>query len=229
VPSLDSILRRQPVWRGAALACAGAAVSTGHAALDRELPGGGWPAGALTEVLCRHEGIGELQLVLPALARLTARGRRIAWLAPPHLPYAPALAAAGLRLQHLVVVRAPGRRNALWAAEQALRARAFHALLAWPRRAAYAELRRLAVAAQAGPAFAVVFRPHAAACESSPAALRLSLEADAGGIAVRILKRRGAPAAAPLRLSIERPLHAVGSPPPAAAALPGARARACAA
>jgi hypothetical protein len=232
--NLDLILQCQPVWRGGALARAAArAVPTGFAALDRELPGGGWPAGALAEVLCGTEGIGELQLVLPALAALTGEGRRVAWLAPPHLPYAPALAAAGVRLEHLVVVRAPGRRDALWAAEQALRSGAFHALLAWFRRAGYPELRRLAVAAEAGPAFAVVFRPPEAACESSPACLRLALEPafepGAGRLAVRILKRRGAPAGTAVRIPIQRPVHVVGGAAPAAAPVPGVVARTCAA
>lgn len=227
--NLDTILQRQDLWRGAAPAAGAPAVATGFPALDRELPGGGWPAGALSEVLSGTEGIGELQLVLPALARLTAAGKRVAWLAPPHLPYAPALAAAGVALDRLTVVRAPGRRDALWAAEQALRSRAFHALLAWPQRPGYPELRRLAVAAEGGPAFAVLFRPLAAAEEASPARLRLALEPAAQQVLVHVLKRRGAPARAPLQLHIGRPVHAVGSPVPAWDRIAGARARACAA
>ena len=205
------------------------AAPTGFAGLDAGLPGGGWPAGGLVEVLCRTEGIGELQIVLPALAALTGAGHRVAWLAPPYLPYAPALRAAGVRLEQLTVVRAPGRRDALWAAEQALRARAFHALLLWLPRPGYAELRRLAVAAQGGPGFALAFRPPEAACESSPAVLRLALEPWEGRLAVRILKRRGAPAAAPLPIPIERPLRALGCTPFSAVPAPGAVARACAA
>ena len=237
--SLADILQRQAVWRGGAATAAGVpAAPTGFAALDAELPGGGWPAGGLVEVLCRSEGIGELQIVLPALAALTTAGHRIAWLAPPYLPYAPALRAAGVRLDCLTVVRAPGRRDALWAAEQALRAGAFHALLLWLPRASYSELRRLSVAAQAGPGFALAFRPPEAGCESSPAVLRLALELapglDAGGLAVRILKRRGMPLAAPFSLPIERPAfkrpaHALGRAPFSAAPAPSARARACAA
>ena len=236
--ALADILQRQAVWRGGAAAAGLPAAPTGFAALDAELPGGGWPAGGLVEVLCRSEGIGELQIVLPALAALTAAGRRIAWLAPPHLPYAPALRAAGVRLDCLTVVRAPGRRDALWAAEQALRAGTFHALLLWLSRASYPELRRLAVAAQSGPGFALAFRPPEAGCESSPAVLRLGLEAaprpGAGGLAVRILKRRGMPLAAPLPLPVERPVttrpaHALGRAPLPTIPAPGARARACAA
>ncbi|MGE3161810.1 MAG: translesion DNA synthesis-associated protein ImuA [Burkholderiales bacterium] len=219
--ALDALLDRHPVWRGQGLARpAMPPLPSGHAALDRELPGGGWPAGALTEILCAGHGIGELQLVLPALAALSRGGERIAWLAPPHLPYAPALAAAGLRLEALILVRAPGQRDALWAAEQILRAGACRGLLLWLPRAGYGELRRLALAAEGGRTFCALFRPPQAAQESSPAPLRLALEPEPGGagLAVRILKRRGAQLSAPLCIPIPRPVHAVGgalpSPPP---------------
>lgn len=209
--ALDAVLLRHPVWRGGSLAAPTVpAVPSGCAALDHELPGGGWPAGTLSEFLCARQGVGELQLVLPALAALSRAGGRIAWLAPPHLPYAPALAAAGLRLEFLTVVRAPGRRDALWAAEQVLRAATCRALLLWLPRASYAEMRRLALAAEAGKALAFLFRPPQAAQEPSPAPLRLALEADGGQLAVRVLKRRGAQLAAPLRIPIPRPVHAVG-------------------
>jgi hypothetical protein len=219
IPGL--LLQQHAVWRGAASPGEAPAVPTGFAALDRELPGGGWPAGGITEILAAREGIGELQLVLPALAALTSRGKRVAWLAPPHLPYAPALAAAGLDLAHLVVVRAPGRRDALWAAEQALRAGSCHALLGWLPAAGYPELRRLAVAASAGRACALFFRPPSAATEPTPARLRLALEPGPGGaLAVSILRRRGAPAGAPLVLPARKALHAVDR---AAFPLPAAR------
>jgi protein ImuA len=216
---LEDILQRHPVWRGGPLACGAPAVPSGFAELDRELPGGGWPVGALSEILCRREGIGELQLVLPALAALSWAGKRIVWLAPPHLPYAPALAAAGVDLAHLALVRAPGRRDALWAAEQVLRAGSCHALLAWFPGARYEELRRLAVAAEGSRAWVALFRPPEAAHSSSPAPLRLSLESAGDALCVQILKRRGAPAAAPLALPVKRPVHALArtSFPPAAA------------
>jgi len=218
--ALEELLRQHPVWLGGAPQLGVPAVPTGHAVLDAELPGGGWPSGALTEILGSREGIGELQLVLPAVAALTWAGKRVVWLAPPYLPYAPALAAAGVNLEHLAVIRAPGRRDALWAAEQALRAGCCHALLGWFRKAAYDDLRRLAVAGEASSAWVALFRPLQAAAESSPACLRLALEADGEGLAVKILKRRGAPLTRPLRLPVKRPVHALGRTPfpvPAAA------------
>jgi len=227
--SLADIFAQHSVWRGGALVPGpGPTVPTGFAALDRELPGAGWPCGALTEILGQREGVGELQLVLPALATLSMSGRRVVWLAPPHLPYAPALAAAGVNLEHLSVVRAPGRRDGLWAAEQVLRGGGCHALLAWFHDIRYAELRRLAVAAEAGQgAFVALFRPAQAAREASPACLRIAFEPAPEGLAIRILKRRGALLAKPLGIKIERPIHAVAGNPFSTSCARGPVARPC--
>lgn len=210
---VEQLLQRHTLWRGGAPQGAIPAAPTGYAALDAELPGGGWPVGSITEILTPFRGIGEVQLILPALAALTWSGRRTIWVSPPHLPYAPALAASGVDLAQLAVVHAPGRRDALWAAEQALRAGCAHAVVAWLRRASFDELRRLALAAESGPAWVALFRPSEAALESSPATLRLALEPAGEALGVRILKRRSAPAAAPLLLPVKRPVHALARAP----------------
>ncbi|HWA38301.1 MAG TPA: translesion DNA synthesis-associated protein ImuA [Burkholderiales bacterium] len=220
----EALLQQHGVWRGGMPGGFSQTIPTGYAELATELPGGGWPVGALTELLGLQEGIGELQLVLPALAKLTAAGKRVVWLAPPHVPYAPALVAAGLDLAHLAVIRAPGRRDALWAAEQVLRAGPCHALLAWFHHARYDELRRLAVAAEASQAFVALFRPAEAAREPSPATLRVALEASENHLLLNILKRRGRLAEAPIQLPVNRPVHALGRPAFPAAAARNARA-----
>ena len=75
------------VWRGGELdPVSHAVVSTGHAALDRELPGGGWPMGTLSEVLHDAVGIGEISFIAGAIARATEGDRMLAWVNPPHLP-----------------------------------------------------------------------------------------------------------------------------------------------
>jgi protein ImuA len=211
--TLEEILRSHPVWRGGALASTAAAQPSGFRDLDEALPGGGWPRQGLTEILNDRPGVGELALILPALAALTQAGKRAVMVAPPHIPYAPAFAAAGVDLVHLLVVTA-GRCDALWAAEQALRSGSCHALAAWLPKARYAELQRLAVAAESSRAVAFLHRPCAAAGESSPACLRLALEAAGTELAVHILKRRGAPLAAPLLLPLKRPFHVVGRASP---------------
>lgn len=221
---LAALLERPDIRRGGALAqIASASVPTGSAALDAELPGGGWPTGCLTELLPAHEGIGELRILGPALAALSRAGQRLAWIAPPHLPYAPALDAAGIALAQLLIVRTAAARDALWAAEQALVSAACGAVLLWPGTVKYAELRRLQLAAEKTRALAVLFRAPRAASEASPAALRLGLHTIAGGLAVRILKRRGAVCAQPVVVDVGTPRavdRAVPAQPPARSAHP---------
>jgi hypothetical protein len=189
------LLQHPNLWRGSDIArTAHASVSSGFAALDSELPGGGWPAGVLTELLPAHEGIGELRILGPALASLSARKLHLAWVAPPYLPYAPALSAAGIDLATLVIVKTVCLKDSLWAVEQALASNTCGAVLAWlPEKVGYAELRRLQLAAEAGEALALLFRPPATAGTPSPAALRLAVSTADGGVALRILKRRGMP------------------------------------
>jgi cell division inhibitor SulA/protein ImuA len=193
------------VWRGGELEHAvKPVVATGYEALDRELPGGGWPTGTLTEVLHDTVGIGEVSFLAGALARASADDRLIAWIDPPHLPYAPALAQSGLALERCLVVRPAHREDSLWAAEQALRSGACGAVLFWLAHDEYAWLRRLQMAAEAGRAMAVLFRSTAAQRLSTPAHLRVSLSREAGALRIRIPKRRGPPLDSPIALAIGR-------------------------
>ena len=73
-------------------------------------------------------------------------------------------------------------------------------MLCWLARADMQSLRRLQLAAEASHTLAVLFRPAHEAQQASPAALKLLLQARLDGLALRILKRRGAPPAAPVLL-----------------------------
>jgi hypothetical protein len=168
-----------------------AALPTGFAQFDAVLPGGGWPVGAITELMPETYGIGELSLLLPALARISRAGRYLAWIAPPCLPYPPALEWRGLALDRLLLVRAHDAQAVLWAAEQALRCPAIGAVLAWPAALDDRRVRRLQLAAEAGGSCGLLFRPPAAARQSSPAALRLGLTALDAGLRIEIHKARG--------------------------------------
>lgn len=193
--SLAALLQRRDVWRGRdpSRPHGEAVEASGHSALDQAI--GGWPRGALTELLPVRPGIGELGLLLPSLARLSQAGHWLAWIAPPHLPYAPALAAAGLDLQRLLWVRPPPEQ-APWAMEQALRSGACAAVLGWPQEGSPhwgpRTLRRLQLAAEAGRACGLLWRSPGAAALTSPAALRLRLDLGRDGdLEIEILKRRG--------------------------------------
>lgn len=200
-----AVLSNPAIWRGSELpppACP--SLPSGFASLDAELPGGGWPGGGLTEILSEGAGIGELSLLLPVLAGLTAEGRGVVWVAPPFVPYAPALAAAGVAPEHCLVVAPESARDGLWVAEQALRSGACGAVLAWPEpNVDYRSLRRLQLAAEEGGASAFLFRPAGVARLPSPAPLRLSLALEENCLAVRLLKRRGGASSALLRLAVQ--------------------------
>ena len=206
--SVADLVQLPGVWRGGELEhVAHRVVETGFAALDAELPGGGWPMGTLTEVLHDGAGIGEVTFLAGALARAAGGDRLTAWIAPPYLPYAPALAQAGLALDRCMVVRPASREDALWAAEQALKSGACGAVLFWSegRRAEaqeYAWMRRLQLAAQAGDAMAVIYRSTAAELQSTPAHLRVALAGEEGALKVRIPKRRGPPLTKSLNLPL---------------------------
>ena len=198
VVSLDTLLQQRRVWKGAGQASADGKQPTGHASLDAQLPGGGWPEAALSEILLKAPGSGELQLLWPTLARLTRARERVVLVSPPLLPYAHAWLQAGVDLHWLVLIEAQ-EQEALWTAEQCLRSGSCGAVLCWPRRIDDRGLRRLQLAAATGQTLGFVCRSQYEAANPSPAALRLAV--DAWPRQVRVLKSRGAlPLARPIAL-----------------------------
>lgn len=189
VVAIDALLDQRRVWKGQPHALPTSTPQpTGLDALDEALPMGGWPDAALTELLIPADGVGELQLLWPTLARLSQDDGVIAVVAPPYVPFAPAWQRAGVRLPQLQVIQA-SPRDALWAAEQCLRSGACAAVLCWPLQADDRALRRLQVAAETGRCLAFGFRPSQAARNPSPAALRIAIETNPRQL--RVLKCRG--------------------------------------
>ncbi len=193
--SLDQLMQQGAVWRGreAANEASVATLPSGHAQLDQWLPGGGWQSGNLVEVLYDTEGCGELRLLLPLLAA-APKDRWILWVDPPHIPYAPALKAAGVPLERLLLVRSTSRRDRLWCLEQALKSGCCAAVLGWLPGSEAKALRRLQLAASEGGGLGFVFRPTSCCDQSSPAPYRLLLEPEQDGVSagVSVLKRKGA-------------------------------------
>jgi len=208
-PELARLLEHPAIWRGRSAART-EVLPTGFAALDECLPGKGWPRTGLIEILVPRFGVGELYLLFPMLAALTHRpaARWCVWVAPPAypiaasglrpvdkkrdfcplIPFAPTLAAHGMALERVLVVRTA---SPLWSFEQALGSGASDVAMAWTRSARAREIRRLQLAAERGKTLGVLFRPQRAARESSPAALRIALEPRLAGVSVTLLKSRG--------------------------------------
>ena len=200
--TLESLLQSSPLlWRGRGGASHAIAVwPTGFADLDGLLPGSGWPRHGLLELLAPEWGIGELQLLLPALTAASGAGQRLVLIAPPYIPYAPALASAGVDLSRLLLLQPKGQAEIAWAMEQALRQPACAMVLAWPGALKSVMVRRLQLAAEAGRSLGILLLQRD--WGGSPAALRLRLRPQPEGLQVQILKSR----ASCRRQSVELPL-----------------------
>src|SRR5690606_36538159 len=122
--STSSILASLPdsIWLGDQMGSyRSKPVASGYRELDQQLPNGGWPPSVLTELLLAHPGVGELRLLAPTLARITQAGKTVVLLAPPHIPFAAALAELGIDLKHVILIEADKPVDRIWAVEQALK------------------------------------------------------------------------------------------------------------
>ena len=175
--TLEALLKHPALWKGRQQHVGRNTLATGYDALDAVLPSQGWPIGALTEIMTTDAGIGELSLLLPALETLTSSQQWIALVAPPYVPYAPALTNAGISLEYTLIIDSQcEHQNAFWATEQMLRSGVFSAVILWSSsNGNERQQRRLQLAAEQGKSWAVCYRPCRTARTSSPAGLRMVL------------------------------------------------------
>lgn len=181
------------LWRGDELGTpCGSVVATGFAALDRELPGGGWPVGCATELLQPQYSLAEAQLLLPSVSSLSGADRQVLVIGAPHPPFLAGWRAWGVSEAHVLVVQPHTPAEALWVTEQAVRADGIGAVMAWLPHARPDQVRRLQACASGSDFPVFLMRPQDAALQSSAAPLRVQARlAGPGQIAVHVLKRRG--------------------------------------
>lgn len=211
---MDSpLLTLHPLLRQAGGQGSPRVLQTGYPALDAALHEGGWPLGALTELLPRLPGQGELPLLAPALRAALQRPGWLVLVSPPGLPHAPGWAAAGVDVERVLVLRPGNARDWLWTVDQAARA-GQPAVLAWPGRVGLdgKSLRRLQLAAEEGGGLLVLSRRQSRAEEPSPAALRVRLRSVRAVLALEVLKQRGHWGGQQLQLPL--PWPAAAPPPP---------------
>lgn len=188
------------VWRVSDLASDSPGLPTGYTLLDHALPGGGWPAGSMVEVLQQRPDQHVWQLLLPGLSRATETSTGpVVLVGAPFQPFGPSLKAQGFSPERLLCIQADRSAARLWAAEQVLRCAEVAAVMAWLPQARAEELRRLHMAAQQQSRLLFVFRGWNARHQASPATLRLLLEG-VDSLELSILKRRGPPLLNPLEL-----------------------------
>lgn len=191
---LQHLLQQQAIWQGkkqwSSYSCP--AQPTAYDALDQQLCGGGLPQGALTEILYRDSGIGELSLLMPMLAKLSEQKRWILWVAPPFIPYAPALSRWNVDISRVLVVHPKQIKDLLWTLEQGLKSGSCAAVLGWLEQVDNSALRRLQLAAEQGNSLGILFRPEYCRQQPSPAAVRLALTAAPDNrVQGEVIKRRG--------------------------------------
>jgi len=197
---LQNLLDSTPsLWRGQNSNGRARSMSSGFDQLDDALPTGGWPPGAVVELMIPGMGIGELRLWLPVIKRMTNEQRYVIIANPPYMPYAPALANAGVNLDYVRWLSLADEQDTQWALEKALRNRECGMALRWPgiQRGGLADsaVRRLQVAAREGESLLGLYRTTTDDCairQSTWAALRLQLRVgQEGGLDIDILKARG--------------------------------------
>lgn len=192
--TLNELFRQRRLWKGSRAQAVERGIGTGFASLDEILPYRGWPRGAVMEVTVSDWGVGELSLFIPLMAHYHRHDRYVSWIAPPHIPYPPALAAGGLDLSLCRVLLNPDKnQQILWCAEKLLQSSACGLVLAWPRVLSERAVRRLQLAVENGEASCVLFHREgeARSWDGSPATMRLRLDRVAEGLKLEIIKARG--------------------------------------
>jgi len=186
-PTLESI---PGIWRGHRVQALAPTQATGSKLLDEALLGG-WPEGALSQIVSKYRGFG-FSLVIPLLARLTKSGQQVALVNTPYQPYAPALDSRGIELSRLLWIQPESEERALWAVEQLLHSGLMSAVVFWTRQELDGNTeRRLQLAAEASRCVALAFRSGVSEGPSYAAAKLLAAPGRDGQIAVEVIKCRG--------------------------------------
>ena len=195
---VNQLLHSNPnLWRGCDMAGQGFhGIGTGYHELDDILPGRGWPSSGLVEVIARHSGMGELQLLIPLMQSVIKQGKWILCVAPPYLLNAPALTQAGIDIGQILIVKQDTPcKDALWSMEKAMQTETCGLVLAWQNWLPGKVLRRLQLAAEVGDTLAVLFRHNDS--KYSPSSLRLQIKGsvtdnrDFSRAEVTVIKARG--------------------------------------
>lgn len=193
-PLINQLLKSPSVWQASRSERSRPVAKTGFSRLDALLHDGGWPQGALTELLLETTGIGELRLLAPLLQHLSQASGYLVLVDPPFIPYGPALKNMGINIEQLFVVQTSAVNRKVWAAYQALISRSCATVLVWFQgHSPYKnEIRKLSLGARQGQCWGIIFRQAEAAQHPSSARLRLRLcTDDKGRCRLNILKQAG--------------------------------------
>lgn len=154
----------------------------GVEAVDAAL-GGGLRRACLHEVDAADESAAAAGFCAAALARLAEKRGIVVWCRRGGDLHGPGLAAFGLDVARLIVVRPRTETDVLWAMEEGLRSRVPAAVLGETAGGGAIALRRLQLAAEAGGVAALLLRPVGTQPAPSPALTRWRIGAADPGTA----------------------------------------------
>lgn len=214
--SVAPLLARSDIWQASSLVKKNAAQSTGFADLDQALHQGGWPQQAVVELLCQRLGGAELLLFTQGLARLSTQTHGLILIAPPYIPYAPALLAQGLALDSILIIKPRTMADLIWCTEQAFQTCGYH-VISWlsDARIPYRQLRKLQLASQGANGLSVLVRSLAYSTQAAPSPLRLTCRASLTHLHLQILKQPGGWGGQEVRLPLTSALTQVQQKPQA--------------
>ncbi|MCZ4338680.1 translesion DNA synthesis-associated protein ImuA [Shewanella colwelliana] len=221
---LEQLLERDDLWRGNAQHSV-AGVDTGFASLNQHLLNGGWPLSGLCELFQSSDGVGELSVLLPLIAKMIPSnplqtttiegGAWVSFVAPKYIIYPESLSMQGIDVNRLLWVDTADRKEQLWALEQILTSGASPLVLCWLDKLSVTEARRLQLASEKGTSLCVCYLPQSAVQQAHPVQLRLQLDrvvATSQGADlstnVSIIKRRGGWPVADFKLPLLPPYMA---------------------
>jgi hypothetical protein len=181
-----------------------------------QLLGGGFVTGAVHELVAAGEAAATRSIAFRTAARAAGGHKWILYIDTTDDLYPPALAAVGLPLDRLLIVRAFRYADALWTGEQALRCRAIAAVVLPLRTLDARASRRLQLAAEVGQSLGLLLRSEQRGGPTF-AATRLRCEPCAGLGGLRLtkitaLKLRDRRPCAPAIMELDHASHPVSLP-----------------
>lgn len=191
--SLEHVIHQGKVWNARQEPVQDIqALSSGYTHLDKALPQEGWVPGQLCEMYPQGYGCGDMHILLPTLATLSQQSRWIMLVAPPAIPYSPALSMAGVDVSKLLMVHPKNHKEALWCVEEGLRSGHCSAVLGWLPETDSTAIRRLQLACESQKSLCWIWPSSSQQQNASAAPLRLQIRRKSADQAVlRFIKRRG--------------------------------------
>jgi protein ImuA len=127
---------------------------------DALAPDGVFQGGAVHELLWSRQFTFPTSIAVLLAKAAQDNGGAIAWSDPERELHLPALAAAGISLRHLILLRGINRADQLWALAECLRCRGVSATVASIPQLNQIEARRLQLAAERGGGVGLFMRPY---------------------------------------------------------------------